>query len=80
MLHAKPNNRFYENKLYKNIKVFVFVFEILLKVFVSVFKYICIWKYLYLYLNTFQCISPHVWLSIETIGPDSLVRSTNVTS
>ena len=50
MLHAKPNNRFYENKLYKNIKVFVFVFEILLKVFVFVFKYICIRKYLYLYL------------------------------
>ena len=50
MLQAKPNNIFYENKWYKNIKVFVFVLEILLKVFVFVFKYICIWKYLYLYL------------------------------
>ena len=50
------------------MKVFVFVFEILLKVFVFVFKYICIWEYMYLilwkvlYLNTFQCIWPHVWI------------------
>ena len=33
MLYVKPNNRSYE-KWYKNMKVSVFVFEILLKVFV----------------------------------------------
>ena len=33
-----------------NMKVFLFVFEILLKVFVFEFKYICILEYLYLIL------------------------------
>ena len=60
-LHAccmtvKPNNRLYE-KWYKNMKVFVFVFEILLKVFVSVFKYIiCILEYLYFDVMKSICI------------------------
>ena len=84
MLYVKPNNRSYE-KWYKNMKVFVFVFEILLKVFV--FKYICIWEYLYLivwkvfvfvfkyfsmYLTT--CLLLWLWLVKDSTKEGSLVE------